>query len=430
MSWWIPLLALGAIAAVLTIRWKWITPWRQLNELVEQIAQGKQPRTFLVTGNRDAWKIGVRLEDLLKKQQRLDDQVSQESAEMRAVFATLADALVVLDESQRIRFCNPAFEDFAGNGRSISSGTPLSQILRDVATTQTIESALKEKATRSTEMTRSDKYFQLLAMPVLRRGQEPNGIVAVFHDISRLKQTDEIRRDFVANVSHELRTPLSVFRGNLEVLLDDQNLSTEESRQIFSAMKRHSDRLNRLIEDLLMLARLEAKAMTLQIAPIDLGGFVARMAHDWNKRLQNRDLKVQVSVEENLPPLLADEFRLEQIMHNLLENAVSYSAEGKHISIAAKSQDGRAVLAVEDQGIGIPPGDLPRIFERFYRADKARSRERGGTGLGLSIVKHIAQLHGGDVRAESELGKGTRVSVLLPWEPNCLRNCNQTATAL
>jgi two-component system phosphate regulon sensor histidine kinase PhoR len=342
----------------------------------------------------------------------------------------LADALVVLDESQRIRFCNPAFEQFAGNGRKISTGAALSEVLRDIDTAQTIESVLKENVTRSTEVTRADKCFQLVAMPVLRRGQEPNGIVAVFHDISRLKQTDEIQRDFVANVSHELRTPLSIFRGNLEVLLDDQDLSAEERHQIFSAMKRHSDRLNRLIEDLLALARLEAKEVTLQIAPVDLTTFLERAARDWNKRMQNRDLKIQVSVDENLPLLLADEFRLEQVMHNLLENAVSYSAEGKTISIVAKSEEGRAILSVADQGIGIPPTDLPRIFERFYRADRARSRERGGTGLGLSIVKHIAQLHGGDVRAESELGKGTRVSVLLPWEANCLRNCNKVATPL
>lgn len=426
MLWWIAALAPVALAAFFAFRRNWIVPWAQLRRLVAQIAQGQRPPTFLVSGNRDAWQIGVMLEDLLLRRQQLEQRLSEESAEMRAIFAALTDALVVLDRAQHVRFCNPAFEQLVG-GRPVALGTPLPEILRDIDAVQTISKAYEERAARSFEVNRLDKYYQLVAMPITDRGEDPTGIVAIFHDISRLKQTDEIRRDFVANVSHELRTPLSIFRGNLEALLDDENLSREESRHIFSVMKRHSDRLNRLIEDLLALVRLEAKETTLQLAPLDVGTFVNRVARDWSKRLEKKNLKIEVQADEKLPSLTADEFRLEQVMHNLLENAMNYSSEGHKICIRATAANERLVLSVVDEGAGITPADLPRIFERFYRADKARSRERGSTGLGLSIVKHIAQLHGGDVQAESEVGKGTTVSVLLPWEANCLRNCNKAA---
>ncbi len=413
MHWWIAAVALLVLAAAWFFRRRWIEPWQELERLVRQIARGEQPKTFLVSGNRHAWCIAVALEDLLTRQQQLDQQLSQESAEIRAVFAALTDALVVLDDAQRVRLCNPAFEELFSR-RSVAPGTPLAEILRDVDITETIRAALEQRHAPVLEVSRSEKHFQLVAVPIMRESEEPGGVVAIFHDISRLKQTDQIRRDFVANVSHELRTPLSIFRGNLEALLDDETLGREESRHIFSVMKRHSDRLNRLIEELLTLARLEAKETTLQLAPVNATAFLNRVARDWTKRLATKNLKLNVETDDNVPPFAADEFRLEQVMHNLLDNAINYSPEGGQITIRATKDDQHVVLSVADEGAGIPPADLPRIFERFYRADKARSRELGSTGLGLSIVKHIAQLHGGDVAADSELGRGTTIRVSVP----------------
>ncbi len=411
--WWIVAVALLVLAAAVLFRRQWIAPWQELEQLVGQIARGKQPRTFLVGGNRHAWRIAVALEDLLKHQQQLDQQLSSDSAEMRAIFAALTDALVLLDSSQCIRFCNPAFEQLFA-GRALSPGTPLLEITRDVSLLESLRMVLERNEATSSELTRSEKTFQLIAVPIVGKGEQGSGIIVIFHDISQLKQTDQIRRDFVANVSHELRTPLSIFRGNLEALLDDENLGREESRHIFSVMKRHSDRLNRLVEELLTLARLEAKETVLQLAPIDAEAFLNRVGRDWSKRLAKKKLSVEIEASDHLAPFRADEFRLEQVMHNLLENAVNYSPEGGRITVSANARDQHVVLSVSDQGAGIPPSDLPRIFERFYRADKARSRELGSTGLGLSIVKHIAQLHGGDVTAESVLGKGTAIHVSLP----------------
>jgi two-component system phosphate regulon sensor histidine kinase PhoR len=411
MYWWIAGVVLFLLAGAFYFRRQWAGPWRELEELVGKIARGQQPRTFLVSGNRHAWRIGVALEDLLIRQQQLDQKLSQESAEIRAVFAALTDALVVLDASQRVRFGNPAFERlFAG----AQPGTPIGEVVRDADIVETIRAAFEQNDARIREINRAETHFQLVAVPIMREREEAKGVVAIFHDISRLKQTDEIRRDFVANVSHELRTPLSIFRGNLEALLEDENLGREESQYIYSTMKRHSDRLNRLVEDLLTLARLEAKETTLQVAPVDAAAFLNRVARDWSKRLAKKNLKLAVETENDLPLLHADEFRLEQVMQNLLDNAMNYSPEGGKIIISAAARDAHITFSVSDQGSGIAPDDLPRIFERFYRADKARSRELGSTGLGLSIVKHIAQLHGGEVFAESELGKGTTIHISLP----------------
>jgi len=199
-------------------------------------------------------------------------------------------------------------------------------------------------------------------------------------------------------------------------LLETHDLDQAEVRHIYRVMKRHSDRLNLLVDDLLSLARLEAKEASLELSLVNLVEFLNRVTRDWAKRFVQKKLQVELRSPAELPSIRVDEMRLEEIVHNLLDNAVKYSREGGRIVISMMARDGELVLSVADEGVGIPAEDLPRIFERFYRADRARSRELGGTGLGLSIVKHIAQLHRGRVEAESVIDRGTTISVILPAE--------------
>jgi two-component system phosphate regulon sensor histidine kinase PhoR len=229
-----------------------------------------------------------------------------------------------------------------------------------------------------------------------------------------LKRLDQIRRDFVANVSHELRTPLSILRGYIETLLDTPKTSREELARILQIMERHSKRLGLLVDDLLSLAQLESSSANLEIGEVQLSELFEHVLRDWKERLAGKHLRLIVDLPSDMPPIRADETRLQEVLYNLLENAVKYSRENGEIRLQAERCGREIVISVRDNGIGISRDDLPRIFERFYRADKARSREFGGTGLGLSIVKHIAQLHGGRVEAESEAGKGTTIRVLLP----------------
>jgi two-component system phosphate regulon sensor histidine kinase PhoR len=416
MLWWtLGIALLLAVAAALVLQRLYLRPWRELEQLLTRIGRGEQPPTFLLGGITRTRRVGLALERLLVRQRELDRQVSKDAAEVRAVLAALTDGLLVVDSSQHILICNPAFEQLYGQSR-IATGTALLDIIRDSDVIEPIRAALDQARARVAEVTAPDRkrQLQLTAVPIMHQNGEASGVVAVFHDISRLKQADEIRRDFVANVSHELRTPLSIFHGNLETLLEAGDLDENETRHIYEVMKRHSDRLNLLVNDLLSLARLESKEANLQLAEINLRDFLESVTRDWAKRLAGKNLRLELEVPDNFPTLRVDERRLEEVVHNLLDNAVKYSHQNGRILIQAGAPDQEVVLSVRDEGVGIAANDLPRIFERFYRADRARSRELGGTGLGLSIVKHIAQLHGGRVEAESVVGQGTTIRVILP----------------
>lgn len=418
MLWWtLGISLLLVVAAAFVLQRLYLRPWRELEILLTRIGRGEQPPTFLLGGITRTRRVGLALERLLARQRDLDRQVSKDAAEVRAVLTALTDGLLVVDSNQHILICNPAFEQLYGQSR-IATGTALLDIIRDSDVIDPIRAVLDQARARVAEVTAPDRkrQLQLTAVPIMQNG-EASGVVAVFHDISRLKQADEIRRDFVANVSHELRTPLSIFHGNLETLLEPGDLDEDETRHIYEVMKRHSDRLNLLVNDLLSLARLESKEANLQLAEIKLRDFLKDVTGDWAKRLVGKNLRLELEVPDNFPTVRADERRLEEVVHNLLDNAVKYSHQNGHILIQAGAPDQEVVLTVRDEGVGIAANDLPRIFERFYRADRARSRELGGTGLGLSIVKHIAQLHGGRVEAESVVGHGTTIRVILPNPP-------------
>ena len=420
MHWWIVGIGLASFALVFFLgRFFWLRPWAELERILTRIGRSEQPPTFLLSGTPRTRRVGVALEQLLVRQRALDRQLSKDAAEVRAVLAALTDGLLVVDSSQHILMCNPAFEKLYGHS-DVAAGTALLDVVRDSDVIESIRTALDQARPRVAEVIAPDrkKQLQLTAVPITQQDREASGVVAVFHDISRLKQADEIRRDFVANVSHELRTPLSIFHGNLETLLESGDLDQNETRHIYEVMKRHSDRLNLLVNDLLSLARLESKEASLELTEIRLREFLEAVTHDWAKRFAGKNLRLDLQLADNFPPLRADAMRLEEIVHNLLDNAVKYSHPGGTIRLGATTADGEIALSVSDEGDGIARADLPRIFERFYRADRARSPEGiRGTGLGLSIVKHIAQLHGGRVEAESALGQGTTIRVILPNLP-------------
>src|SRR5207244_9117720 len=231
-----------------------------------------------------------------------------------------------------------------------------------------IRAALDQARARVAEVTAPDRkrQLQLTAVPIMHQNGEASGVVAVFHDISRLKRADEIRRYFVANVSHELRTPLSIFHGNLETLLEPGDLDENETRHIYEIMKRHSDRLNLLVNDLLSLARWESKEANLQLAEIRLPDFLEEVTRDWKKRLAGKNLRLELEVPEDFPMVHADERRLEEVVHNLLDNAVKYSHHNGRILIHGRAPDQEIVLPVSDEGVGIAAGDLNRFVHALY----------------------------------------------------------------
>ena len=420
MSW----LFLGVIcilfAVTAVVVWqKWVAPWRQIEQLVRQIVGNEHPRTFLVGGGPESKRVGLALENIFARQQELGRQIAGRESGTQTILRAMQDGLLVVDKSLRVTLVNQAFRKLFGLPE-ISLEAPLLDVVRDATVAWLIEETLRTGKVMQSELIRADsktnseRDVEISAVPIKDDADLTTGAVVLFHDITQLKQTDKVRRDFVANVSHELRTPLSILRGYIETLLDNPQTSDKELSRILRVMERHSKRLGLLVDDLLTLAHLESRSAGLQFSAVQLAELFQSVIRDWEKKLAEKQLKVVVDLSPDARTIRADETRLHEVLYNLLDNALKYSRENGEIRLRAVQRGPEIVLSVTDNGIGISKDDLPRIFERFYRADKARSRELGGTGLGLAIVKHIAQLHGGRVEAESELGKGTTIRVILP----------------
>ena len=418
---WLLLWAISGLAIALgyAVWRRWIAPWDWVENMIRQVARGERPRTFLLNGGSAPRRVGLALEAVFNLQQQLNHQIAERAVGTETIFAAMQDGLLVVDTRHRISLVNRSLRHLFGLGDSIV-GHPILEIIREADLDRLIAETLRTGTPQGHELIISDsqsnspRRMQLSAVAMKSETDTPNGAVVLFHDITQLKQADEIRRDFVANVSHELRTPLSILRGYIETLLDDPGTSRDELERILEVMKRHSSRLGVLVDDLLTLAQLESANPDLQLSDVRVRELFAAIVHDWAKKFAEKKLSVDIAIAANLPVIRADETRLQEVLYNLLDNSLKYTQAGGKISLQAQRHGDEIALSVGDTGLGISETDLPRVFERFYRADKARSRELGGTGLGLSIVKHIAQMHGGRVEAESELGRGTTIRVLLP----------------
>lgn len=416
------LCALFAVTALLLWQ-RWSAPWPQIEQLVSQIARGERPSTFLINGGKEPHRVGLALENISARQQELERQIAGRESGTQTILSAMEDSLLVVDARSRITLMNPTFEKLF-ELRDPAVGVPLVEAVRHatldqlVAKTLLTGEAMRSELSLADSRSHSERHIEVSAVPIKKAADdEVTGAVVLFHDITELKRLDQIRRDFVANVSHELRTPLSILRGYIEVLLDEPETPREELARILSIMERHSKRLQRLVHDLLSLAQLESSQAKLELSVVRMDELFNNLIRDWKEKLSAKNLRAIVDLPSEALTLRADGTRLEEALHNLLDNAVKFSHENGQIRLRATRCGSNVVLSVADNGIGISKEHLPRIFERFYRADKARSRELGGTGLGLAIVKHIAQLHGGRVEAESEPGSGTAIRVVLPEVP-------------
>ena len=409
------LVGLTVIAAIALWR-KWILPWKDARELADAIVEKRPPRKFLISGNPEARRVGLALETLMDRRGSLEKRVRESESSAQTVLGAMPDGLAVVDDRRSVQLMNPEFRRIFGLGENVSAGTLL-ELVRNASVDRLATEALRRREPQRDliELTRSGsepREMEITAVP-FTEDSDVKGAVILFRDVTHFQKVERMRRDFVANVSHELRTPLSILRGYVETLLDEPDQTPGELRRILEVMERHSDRLNALVEDVLSLARLESPGMELHCTEVELPELLHSIMRDWEKRFAAKQLKSHLNFPANLPHLQADETRLQELIYNLLDNAVKYSKPGGTVFLRAEAGDA-VRLSVRDEGIGISQDDLPRIFERFYRADKSRTSQQPGTGLGLSIVKHIAQLHGGTVEANSQLGVGTTITVVLP----------------
>jgi two-component system, OmpR family, phosphate regulon sensor histidine kinase PhoR len=342
-------------------------------------------------------------------------ELARDRARMEAVLSGMVEGVLVVNRQGRLQLVNRAAQSML-KVDATNIGRPYLEAIRHPDITEQLTAALSGSEPASVELSMirdPGKTYVSRAAPVASAGE--GGAVLVLHDITDLRRADQIRRDFVANVSHELRTPLTAIRGYVEALLEEAG-DRQPSRQFLEIIARQSARMERLVKDLLRLARLDARQEPLELAQCDVEELFAAVAADLSPAIDAKHQRVSIDVEQNARTVTADPAQLHDIVRNLVENAVNYAPDHTDIQLRAHRAADRVHIEVADSGPGIPPEDLDRVFERFYRVDKSRSRP-GGTGLGLAIVKHLAELHNGTASVENRPEGGARFTITLPDPP-------------
>lgn len=367
----------------------------------------------------------IEIHELAAAMEKIRDQLQQrihtilgQKNEQDALLASMVEGVIAIDDKYQILHMNQAAAYMLSAQSGNIVGKSIHEIVRVTEVLDTVEECLTE-----TKMLERDiqiagqrtKYLQLHASPMRMADSERFGVVLVFSDVTRLRELEGMRRNFVSNVSHELRTPLTSIQGFAETLLNPAVKDPAEIKKFLEIIQRHAARLGRIIEDILALSRIERDAESNQIdlKKGDINPILSAAVELCQIKAQKRGIKLHLHCSEGLTAMM-DPYLLEQAIVNLIDNAIRYSDEGKEVRISAEQDRENVKISVADQGVGIAEKQIPRIFERFYRVDKARSREMGGTGLGLSIVKHISLAHHGRVEVKSEVGRGSVFTIYLP----------------
>jgi two-component system, OmpR family, phosphate regulon sensor histidine kinase PhoR len=387
---------------------------RRVTAFVSSLLDAPPQESSLIEGNGEIGKLSKSLNRTAVELRGLIEKLRLESARREAILASMVEGVLAVDQNLRVTFCNQSFARAAGVSWPAPAGALLLDLIRDPGLLDMLMSAISSgnPSRRRLELGGAEgRSYEIQVAP--SAPDSSRGAIAILHDITDLERLERVRKDFVANVSHELRTPLTAIRGYAETLLDGALEDQENNRKFVEIIKAHSIRLNNIASDLLTLSRLES-GKPVDKETIAIRNAVENVVRTVEAEARLRKVKVKCREIEDLT-LSGDRGLLEQALLNLLDNAVKFNHPGGEVWIeAARSFDARILISVSDTGTGIPSGDLPRIFERFYRVDKARSREVGGTGLGLSIVKHIIERMGGTITVESELGKGSTFTISLP----------------
>ncbi len=328
---------------------------------------------------------------------------------LEAIAREMHTGVLVLDSKGRVLYANPFFMKSFPSDDGVE-GKPVAALMRNKPLLKTIDGFIGGTllASEDIEINEGARFFSVHLIPL--REDAERSLILFLQDITEEKKVETIKKDFVANVSHELRTPLASIKGYLETLLDGGMDDKETLKEFLRVIDRHADRMARLIDDLLTLSRLESHQMPIVASALDLRELVLSTAKGFEKQARDKGIALSAGIPEGLPKALGDRDRLEQVVVNLLDNAIKYTPSGGSVDVKARSAGAEVIVEITDTGIGIPPNDISRIFERFYRVDKARSRELGGTGLGLAIVKHIIQGHNGKLTVQSTPGKGSTFS--------------------
>ncbi|MFV9568789.1 ATP-binding protein [Thermoanaerobacter mathranii] len=375
-------------------------PIKEVTKYAQKMADGDFDVRIRIKSNDEIGKLGEMFNFLSLRLKQTLNGIQGEKNKIEAIIRFMTDGVVATDAKGRIIHFNEAAEKMLN--ANLELGMPIEGILN-----------LKKEDVVAT-MNCGNKVLTVNIAP-LKGNQQIEGYVYVLHDITEQHKLDTMRKEFVANVSHELRTPIATIKSYVETLLYS-DVDAEYSKKFLKIIDSETDRMTRLVKDLLLLSKMDSEDNNLKFEQKNLNDIVVEAINRLSIEAHKKNQKLIVDLQETPRYVYIDRDKMEQVIVNLVTNAIKYTPENGMIKIMTEYDESFASLIVEDNGIGIPKEDLPRIFERFYRVDKARSRELGGTGLGLSIVKQIVELHKGEVNIESEVGKGTIVRVKLPYQ--------------
>ncbi|HHW41174.1 MAG TPA: cell wall metabolism sensor histidine kinase WalK [Syntrophomonadaceae bacterium] len=389
-------------------------PLRRMSQATKAMSQGNFAQRIEVTSQDEIGQLAQNFNELA---QALDDTISAlklEKDKVENVLKNMAEGVLAVDHQGRIIMANAqaartlGFKDQEFKGRLLAELTSFSEI------DELFADVLREKQALTAEFKLPNNKFILAHVSLLQENGETFGAVAVLQDITGLRRLEELRRDFVANVSHELRTPLTSIQAFVEALLDGLVEDPATQSKYLKVIHDETLRLKRLIHDLLDLSLIESGKAKWQVMPVNLKEITSRVLEKLMPQIEEKALEIKTEIPEELPPALGNIDRIEQVLINLVHNAIQFTPKGGRIEISGSACGDEIRVSVADTGEGIPEEDLPYIWDRFHKVDKSRTRGSGGTGLGLAIVKHIVDAHGGRVEVESEQGKGSTFTFYLP----------------
>lgn len=389
--------------------------------LSEEIAKGNFKVSIPAKDRKsELSKVSFALNKMAEKLDELFQRVAFEKGQLEAVLSSMNEGVMLLSPKGEIMLVNDALSEmFELKGNPIDR--QYWEVLRNKDINELIEKVFRSNKDSRKEISIFYPMERNYLVNVRTLDYPEKVLIFVVFDITDFKSLEKIKADFIANVSHELRTPLTAIKGYTETLEEDAYENREDRRHFLGIIKRHTDRLINIVSDLLVLSEIESKeSLSLEMSnpdfeDVDINEVVKSSYESLRTRISEKNLQVVINLKEEIPGIKGNRFLLEQMLINLIDNAVKYTPESGTVRINTSSEDSSVNLEISDTGIGIPKENLNRIFERFYRVDKTRSRKLGGTGLGLSIVKHVAIIHNGKIDVESEVGKGSRFTIRLPF---------------
>ena len=393
-------------------------PIEEMKKGAQRFAEGKFDHKVLGPDSEELGGLADVLNDMARQLDEKISTITEQRNELETILAAMREGVLAVDSDERILTFNKAAGSFLGIDLSSAKGLAIQEVIRNADVQLFLSGVLTGKGPAEGEIVivvPENKFLQVSGT-LLRDSQGKKiGALIVLNDITRMRQLESMRREFVANVSHELKTPITSIKGYVETLKEGALDDKDNVQKFLEIVLKQSDLLNAIVDDLLSLSRIEqdAERGEIQLTKENLRRILEAATVDYKLRAQERKIKVTLNCSKKLV-ITANSLLLKQAIGNLLDNAIKYSEPGTAVEVEAVANSDDVVIRVSDHGSGIAPEHLPRLFERFYRVDKGRSRELGGTGLGLAIVKHIAQAHGGTVTVESTLGKGSVFTLHLP----------------